>query len=198
MSVADPPEPAVQPTALVDLGGTLCDTGPALREGLLRLRGREHANAGFAIESSDPEQAETERRLVMEAPGFWRALPTLRLGFDLLGLLKVEGFRVHIVTKGPYSAPQAWADKVMWCRRHVPGLPVVVTDDKSLVHGHVLVDDWLPYVEGWQLRWSTGLAIIPAQSWNAQALVGPRMLRYDGSNLTDVQSALRARLRRIQ
>ena len=37
-----------------------------------------------------------------------------------------------------------------WCRAHLPDVPVTVTDDKARVHGHVLVDDWLPYVERWQ------------------------------------------------
>jgi len=64
----------------------------------------------------------------------------------------------------------------------VPDLPVVVCDDKSRVHGHVLVDDWLPYVERWQRQWPEGLAIIPAQPWNADppAWFADRCVRFDG------------------
>jgi hypothetical protein len=66
-----------------------------------------------------------------------------------------------------------------------------VTDDKARVHGHVLVDDWLPYVERWQRQWPAGLAIVTAQPWNVDAPSGPRCVRDEGSNRDAVVTALR-------
>ena len=71
-------------------------------------------------------------------------------------------------------------------------MPVIVTDDKTRVHGHVLVDDWIPYVDRWQRQWPTGLAIVPAQPWNERFPRGPLRLRDDGSDRGAVAAALRA------
>ncbi len=127
----------------------------------------------------------------MAAPGFWRDLPPLAAGFELLELVREQGFSVHVVTKGPHDVPDAWADKVRWCRRHLPDVPVVVTDSKTLVFGHVLIDDWPPYVHDWQRQWPEALAVVPVHPWNHDLPVGARVLRYDGANRPQVREALR-------
>jgi 5'-nucleotidase len=185
--------PADAPVALIDLGDTLADCTPALRAALAGLR-RAGEREGDDSLIPLPTYLEARRRAVMAAPGFWRGLARRAPGFELLGLLREEGLRVHVLTKGPYDAPQVWADKVAWCRAHLPDVPVIVTDDKTRVHGHVLVDDWPPYVERWLHQWPGGLAILPAQSWNLQAHLGPRCVRYDGDNRDAVVAALRSGL----
>ena len=179
------------PLALVDLGDTLCDCSGALHEGLARLRGPGERAEDEHRHPLAPH-LEARRELVMAAPGFWACLPPLPLGMELLQLLRDEGFVVHVVTKGPRQSCAAWADKVAWCRQHLPGVSVVVTDDKALVHGDVLVDDWLPYVERWQRRNGGGLAIVPAHPWNTNAVAWPRCVRYDGRNRPELRAALRA------
>jgi len=178
------------PVALVDLGDTLADCTPALRAALARMR-----QPGEQEEDEElvplPPYLEARRRAVMSAPGFWRRLTPRAPGFELLGLLRDAGFRVHVLTKGPHDAPQAWADKVAWCRAYLPDVPVTVTDDKARVHGHVLVDDWLPYVERWQRQWPAGLAIVPAQPWNVRAPSGPRCVRDDGNDRAAIVAAVR-------
>jgi 5'-nucleotidase len=180
------------PVALVDLGDTLCDCRPALLAGLARLR---RPGEGEADESLVPLplHLEMRRREVMSVPGFWRELARRSSGFELLTLLREAGFRVHVVTKGPHDAPHVWADKVAWCRAHLPDVPVIITDDKARVHGHVLVDDWLPYVERWQRQWPEGLAILPAQPWNVHAALGSRRMRDEGNNRDAIIAALRSR-----
>lgn len=178
------------PVALVDLGDTLADCTPALRAALARLRQPGEREGDEAI-LPFPPYLESRRRAVMSAAGFWRGLAPRGPGFELLTILRDEGFHVHVLTKGPYDAPQVWADKVAWCRAHLPDVPVIVTDDKARIHGHVLVDDWLPYVERWQRQWAAGLAIVPAQPWNVQAPSGPRCIRDDGNDRDAVIAALR-------
>jgi hypothetical protein len=91
----------------------------------------------------------------------------------------------------------SWADKVAaWCRTYLPGVLVIVADDKARVHGHVLVDDWPPYVARWQRAWPTRLAILPAQPWNARATLRAGRIRGDGSNRDAIVEALR-RIRAI-
>jgi hypothetical protein len=192
MSLAD--AGAGVPVALVDLGDTLADCTPALRAALARLRKAGERESDESLVPLPPH-LEARRRTVMSAPGFWRGLALRAQGFELLGVLRDAGFRVHVLTKGPSDAPQAWADKVAWCRAHLPDVPVIVTDDKARVHGHVLVDDWLPYVERWQRQWPSGLAIVPAQPWNAEAPSGPRCVRADRHNRDAVIAALRSCLR---
>ena len=177
------------PVALVDLGDTLADCTPALRAGLARLRQPGESADDEALEPL-PAHLESRRRALLAAPGFWRALAPRAAGFALLGLLRDSGFRVHVLTKGPRDAPQVWADKVAWCREHLPGVPVTVTDDKARVHGHVLVDDWPPYAQAWQRQWPGGLVIVPAQPWNLAAPLGPRCLRADETNHAAVIAAL--------
>ena len=176
--------------ALVDLGDTLAECTPAMRVALAHLRqpGEREGDEGLI---PLPPYLESRRRAVMSAPGFWRQLPPHAEGFELINLLRAAGFRVHVLTKGPYDAPHVWADKVAWCRAHLPDVPVTVTDDKVRVHGHLLVDDWLPYVECWQNQWPTGFAIVPAQPWNARLPLGPRCVRYDRSNRDAVIRLLR-------
>jgi 5'-nucleotidase len=178
------------PVALIDLGDTLCDCTSALRASLARLR-RPGENESDELISPLSPHLEMRRRQVMSAPGFWLGLAPRTAGFELLQLLRNEGFHVHVLTKGPLDAPQVWADKVAWCRAYLPGVPVIVTDDKARVHGHVLVDDWLPYVERWQRAWPTGLAILPAQPWNVQATDGVNRIHDDGSNRDAIVGALR-------
>jgi 5'-nucleotidase len=177
------------PVALVDLGDTLCECTPALRAGMARLRQRGERESDELL-SPLPPNLEVRRRQVMSAAGFWRELPVRTAGFELLQLLRDEGFNVHVLTKGP-TDPQVWADKVAWCRVNVPGVPVLIAEDKARVHGHVLVDDWLPYVQRWQRAWPGGLAILPAQPWNAQPGQGQRRIRDDGSNRDAIVAALR-------
>jgi len=187
MSSADPGR--ATPVALIDLGDTLADCTPALQARLAEMAGSEERRAGD-MPAALAAQVDRRRSAILATPGFWRDLSPRPQGMALLEMLRDAGFAVHVVTKGPYAAPQVWADKVAWCRAHVPDLPVVVCDDKSRVHGHVLVDDWLPYVERWQRQWSDGLAIIPAQPWNADTppAFADRCVRFDGSG--DDQAAV--------
>lgn len=187
----DEPTSPDRPVALVDLGDTLCDCSGVLHQWLAQLRGPgEHAEDEHL--QPLPPHLEARRRLVMAAPGFWAALPPLPRGLELLDLLRDEGYAVHVLTKGPKESPAAWADKVAWCRLHVPGVPVVVTDDKSLVQGDLLVDDWFPYVQRWQQRHPGALAIVPARPWNVGAATQPHCVRYDGLDPSGLRAELRA------
>jgi 5'-nucleotidase len=62
----------------------------------------------------------------------------------------------------------------------LPDASITITEDKSLVYGRVLVDDFPPYVDRW-LKWrKNGVAIMPAAKYN-ETYIHPNMIRYDGS-----------------
>lgn len=173
--------------ALIDMDGTLCDYQGALTRDLESLR-----SPGDPPLFGDDEAPWLRARetMIRRQPGWWRELPRLQLGFDILAELQALRFEIHVLTKGPLSTPHAWTEKLEWCQRHLPGVPVTITMDKGLVYGKVLVDDYPPYVQRW-LEWRPrGLVILPAQPWNA-GFSHPNALRYDGTNLAEIRAALR-------
>lgn len=92
-------------------------------------------------------------------------------------MLREFDFELHVATKGPYNRPNAWAEKVKWCHKHLRDASVHVVDDKSLLYGKVLVDDWPAYVEKW-LEWRPrGLVVMPAYGYNAHLDGHPNIIR---------------------
>lgn len=176
--------------ALVDLGDTLAECTQAINSGLAHLgKPSEFKEDGCII--TPPFHLESRRHAMLSAPGFWSNLSPREEGFTLIRLLRNANFKIHILTKGPYDAPQVWADKVAWCRLYLPDVPVIITDDKARVHGHLLIDDWIPYVNQWLSEWPEGRAIIPSQPWNQQVCLGPRCVRDDETNRKSLIELLR-------
>jgi len=172
-----------EPVALVDLDGTLCDFDLAMKEALERLRSPLEDSKLDEFAYEDVPHIKARRRLIKSQPGFWRNLPVLPLGFDILDMLQELGFRPHILSKGPFHVAAAWGEKVEWCRAHVPHLPIILSEDKGLVYGKTLVDDWPPYFERWLTWRPRGLVVIPAQPWNEKWInEGANWVRYDGTN----------------
>lgn len=172
--------------ALIDMDGTLCDYQGALTRDLEALR----SPGDPEVADDDAPWLRARETVIRRRPGWWRELPRLQLGFDILAELQALRFEIHVLTKGPLSTPRAWTEKLEWCQLHLPGVPVTITMDKGLVYGKVLVDDYPPYVERW-LEWRPrGLVILPAQPWNAE-FSHPNAIRYDGTNLAEICAALR-------
>lgn len=171
--------------ALVDMDGTLCDYHGAITRDLAGLR-----SPGDPPPDEDSPWQRAREAVLRRQPGWWRNLPRLQLGFDVLAELQALQFEVHVLTKGPVSTPGAWTEKLEWCQHHLPGVPVTITMDKGLVYGKVLVDDYPPYVQRWLTWRPRGLVIMPAQPWNAE-FHHPNAIRYTGDNLLEIRAALR-------
>jgi len=172
--------------ALFDMDNTLCDYSGQLRRDLELLRSPEEPAIGD-FGNDNPEWLLNRMRLVKSQPGWWLELPELDSGVVLLKAAMKCGYSPHILTKGPHGNARAWEEKVLWCRQRLPreagNVPVTITEDKSVVYGWVLFDDWPPYVKAW-LEWRPrGFAIMPAQDYNEDFL-HPRALRYDGLSET--------------
>lgn len=179
--------------ALFDLDGTLADFDGAMRRDMDLIKSPEEPSFADVDEKNMPPHIITRRRLIKKQPGWWLSLERFQLGFDVFDLADRLGFRRMILSKAPdpNKSPNAWSEKALWCAKHVPGTPITLSDDKGMVYGKVLVDDWPPYVESWLSHRPRGLVIMPAHRWNEGKFVDdPRVLRYDGSNLSEVEDRL--------
>lgn len=175
-------EKRAEPIALVDMDGTIVDFDFAMRQKLEELRSPDEDPALGETKFEDVPHMKMRRRLIKAQPGFWRNLPRHEAGFEVMTALDNLKFRTNILTKGPRSSPNAWSEKVEWCMKHVPHMPIVISEDKGLVYGKVLVDDWPSYVERW-IRWRPrGLVIAVAQPWNVDIeKLSPNVIRYTGA-----------------
>ena len=167
--------------ALFDMDGTLCDYEGSIRRCLMSLAAPgEDEPQPFG---DNPDYIENRIRLIRQRPGWWRELDMLANGYMILRKAVEIGFQIHILTKGPSGNSAAWAEKVEWCREHLKDIDynITITEDKGLVYGTVLVDDYPPYAERW-LKWRPrGLVIMPVYSYNWD-LDHPNVVHYDGSH----------------
>lgn len=177
--------------ALIDLDGTLADFDGAM---LSCMRKISHPSEGdveskLVNQSTEPEYIRERRRLIKNMPGFWRELPRLERGFEILHAVEKLDYDPIVLTNGPKKHQAAWQEKKDWCDLNVPHLPVIVGRDKGLVYGKVLVDDWPEYIVRW-LEWRPrGLVIMPAQPWN-ERFAHANVFRYDGKNYDEMVARL--------
>lgn len=177
-----------RPIALVDMDGTLADYMTPLVEQLRPLQ----SPAEQSLEDMDPDvdyfgqpHIAARAQLIKSREGFWLNLPRLPHGFAIVEHLVRAGFDIHVLTKGPRRAPIAWMEKVQWCEQAFKdyGIPhkITITEDKGLVYGKILVDDYPDYAGAWLSHRPRGRVIMPAQPWNA-VFQHPQVHRYCGDD----------------
>ncbi len=181
-----------EPVALLDMDGTLVDYDTVMEANLASLRSPDEKHlekALFEMGDTRPAWYETRVRMIRNQPGWWRNLPKYKPGFEILALLKDLDFKLMVLTKGPASSTASWTEKVEWCNHHVPEIPITITQDKGLVYGKVLCDDWPNFGLRW-LEWRPrGLLVVPAHRWNTldkyPEHLHPNIFRYEGPHQTE-------------
>lgn len=168
--------------ALFDLDGTLADYDAALHEQMRLIQDLSEPPFVTRMGGTEPFHIEARRKLIQRQPGFWRNLEPIPLGMTVLKAAERIGFETHVLTKGPATTPNAWSEKLQWCQKYVPDALVTITQDKSLVYGRVLCDDYPPYFLKWLEVRPRGLVICVSQPWNEGFAKGgpqehPRVLR---------------------
>lgn len=197
--------------ALFDLDGTLADYNSKLYEDLKRLRSPNESL--YNIHNARlPEWYKARIDLIRKSPGWWRNLSRFKLGFDLLEAAIGIGFSIHVLTKGPETTVSAWTEKIEWCQQNLPsGVCKTITQDKSLVYGRILVDDFPEYQMQWLRHRPRGLAVIPvgednrwftpevarAKARNDHWDHEPHVVCYDGNNLAEVMDRMQAAYERL-
>ncbi|MEK6914970.1 MAG: hypothetical protein AABW89_00315 [Nanoarchaeota archaeon] len=170
--------------ALFDMDGTIADYTLQMRRDLARL-GSEQIPERLHGEEI-PDWLEARKNIVSSQIGWWRNLPVISSGIEILTLCKEIGFGIHILTQGPRSKPSAWGEKLQWCEDKVlpidPNYGITVTrNGKGLHYGRVLVDDWPPFMEAWLKHRPRGLGLMPVSPEN-EGFSHHQVIRYNPEN----------------
>lgn len=180
--------------ALVDLDGTVADFTGSMKVQMDALRSPGEPEEYDPWDES-ATHIQARQRLIKQQPGFWRNLKRLDAGFEIVEDLRSFGFMLHVLTKAPRSSTNAWTEKAEWVRANLPDAFATVTEDKSLVYGRVLVDDFPPYFNAWLKKRPRGIVIAVAQPWN-EGIDHPQVFRYDGTNRAQIREVLQAAFER--
>lgn len=167
-----------EPVALIDMDGTLCDYAGAMKYWLKKTAmPGEEIPEDFA--GDVPDHIKVRQDIIKRQPGWWETLEFTDFGKMIVEELRKLDYQLHVLTKGPASTEHSWMEKVVWCRTHLQDAGITITEDKGLVYGRLLVDDYPDYIIRW-LEWRPrGLVIMPAQHYN-EWFKHPNVLRYRG------------------
>lgn len=181
---------------LFDMDNSLADFDAALLADLERLRGPDEPPLPSVAEAWQRPHLRARAQLIRARPGWWAELRPLEAGMAVYRKAVELGFDCQVLTKGPKGHSRAWAEKVDWCQRRLgPDVDIHVVSDKGLVYGVALYDDYPPYVEAWLRHRPRGLVVMPAHEHNRD-FRHPNVVPYDGTNLAEVERAMRVALAR--
>lgn len=186
------------PRALLDLDGTLANLADPMREAQIKLLGPGEEPRLEADDEETYPYVKARRRLIKAQTDFWLKLPRIERGFRIVRMMIELKFRLSVLTRGPKPHPHAWSEKVKWVRLQ-PELEkartIVMDDEKAVVYGRVLMDDWPSYITPWLKVRPRGLVIMPDQPWN-QGFSHPRVVRHT-DNDEEVRQLLIAQRDRV-
>ena len=155
--------------ALLDMDGTVCRWHEQLDHDLNEV-------LGPARKTLPPETLTQIEWLIRRQPGWYLNLEPIPLGIKIAEMLRDIGFTVMVATKATPKATNAWSEKAAWCLKYMPYAKVTVSEDKTLMYGKILVDDYQKFADPWLTRRPRGYVILPDQPWN-QGYEHPRVKR---------------------
>jgi FMN phosphatase YigB (HAD superfamily) len=183
---------------LFDMDGTLADYKGQMEADLATLASPEEKacfedGTPFSMSFDDDEKPRYLRnrmRIIKEQKDWWFNLPKMEDGFRVLNIAEALDFEIHILTKGPYRTVSAWSEKVKWCRKYLHrDVKITITEDKGLVYGKILVDDYPGYMDRW-LKWRPrGLGIMPLRDYNKDYR-HPNVVHFDGTNIDEIKERM--------
>lgn len=177
--------------ALFDMDGTLVDYHNTIIRDMHSLASPDEKYVySAAWDDNIPEYIKRRLSLIKNSDNWWYNLPRFQLGWDILEMAQDIGFDIHILTKGPSYNSSAWAQKVQYCKDNLSkDVKITITEDKSMMYGKVLVDDYPAYMEDW-LRWRPrGLGIMPRHDYN-EGYTHQNVILYDGKNKDMIRDSL--------
>lgn len=157
--------------ALIDLDNTVADHETKIQHNI-------HEILGSHAVTLPPAVLENVKYLIKNTPGWWAELQPLTRGMAIVDMLRRIGFRLTICSKGPSRSVNAWTEKVQWVQKYIPDADIVLTQDKSLIYGRILVDDWPDYIKPWLEARPRGIVLMPATPSNKR-FRHPRVFRID-------------------
>ena len=101
-------------------------------------------------------------------PNFFRSLKPLDGAIDAIKKIKKEGHNV-VICSAPSRDPYSWSDKVFWVKEHLgisSGKKIILTGNKKLVFGDVLIDDSPKNTAAWLEAHPNGIVAQINWPWN--------------------------------
>lgn len=181
---------------LFDLDGSLADFDKSMLSTLAELKYPGEPDILSVQEGYQIPWVKARMELISRQPNWWFELEPIEMGFRVLELAKEIGFQIHVLTQGPKNKPRAWKEKVEWCQKHLGNdIDIHITRNKGMVYGRFLYDDYPNYMIRWLEYRPRGLGIMPVNSEN-KSFRHPQVIRWDGTNLDEVQDRLERTFRR--
>src|SRR4030042_4131967 len=181
--------PEVEKIALYDLDGVFVDYESVMNRDYNLIKSPEELPYCSLKEEKELPYVKERIKLIRSKEGWWKNLPELKLGFDVLKIGIELGFDIHIATKGPLSAKNSWTEKTIWFEEHIkplaPNSKITVPQDKGLLYGTVFVEDYPKNIERWLTWRPRGIVIMPAQPSN-EGYTHTNVTRYNGRNIEEV------------
>lgn len=182
--------------ALFDMDGTLFDYEGQLRKDLEAISSPHEPKLPENLHDAESfPWIKSRMRLIKSQQGWWKKLPPLALGWDVMSIAQQIGFAIQVLTKGPQTIHSAWSEKAECIYERLKKCPNIVAEDKQHYYGRVLCDDYENYVLGWLEHRPRGLAIVPGHHYNVN-FQHPNVIRYTGENKKEVERALKAAFNR--
>lgn len=140
---------------LVDQDGVLADIGRGFDEAWVRAHPHEtfipeELRTYFQIEDNYPENLRDKVRGILASPGFFAGLPAISGGAEALRGMLRRKHDVFICTSPFKRNINCAAEKLKWIIRNLGeefAPRVIITEDKTLVRGDILIDD-KPKIKG--------------------------------------------------
>lgn len=187
---------------LFDLDGSLADYDKAMLGDLWSLmspRDKQflddlEVTLEYAYHYMQLDWLKERSRFISRTTGWWENLEPIALGFEVLRLAFQIGFDIHILTQASVKKSNAWKEKINWCKKHIYiEHKITITQNKGIVYGKVLFDDWPNYIMNW-LEWRPrGLVIMPIHPGPAQErFAHPNVVKLDDTedSLKKVEKAM--------
>jgi 5'-nucleotidase len=172
---------------LIDMDGTACDWTSKLRENFEakypdRKMLPEQELIKFYVEDLHPEEWRADMRAVVQEQGFYSSLVPITGAIEALKDIENNclGFVEPFICSSPeveYESQLCHTEKAAWVEKHLGRFwtkRLILTKDKTLVRGHILIDDKPEITGALSPTWTQ---LVYAQPWNAN-LEGGAMPRF--------------------
>ena len=134
---------------LLDQDNVLADFETGFRQAWVKLHPEippvaEADRRSFQVREDYPSDLRPAVDSVLQSPGFYRNLPLMRGAAEAVTDLMSEGFDVYICTSPLVQYRNCVLEKYEWVEEHLGSAfteRVILTRDKTLVRGDVLIDD---------------------------------------------------------
>ena len=182
-----------KPIALIDMDGTVADYEYAMQQSYDAMiapgeMSYREASRKYGRDQW-PDHLWNRMDAIKRQVGWWRSLPQHQMGMEIVDVLRKMGFLLNIATQGPSTKSAAWAEKLEWVRQVLPDADVHVTENKSLLYGKVLVDDWPPFGLDWLKNRPRGLVIMPTAHYNKD-IQHPQIFHYEYGMQVQLEQAV--------